>query len=108
MRALREHPRVTVAKGLAVLTVFALGIAFAGVLSDDEPDVPPATASALERARSAADTRAGDLAEAREEVERLEKRVASLERRLRTSASRNRRLVRALRGARRQIADLQP
>ncbi len=108
MRALREHPRVTVAKGLAVLTVFALGIAFAGVISEDEPDVPPATATALERARSAAGTRADDLAKTRAEVERLEKRVAALERRLRASASRNRRIVRALRSARRQVAELEP
>ena len=108
MRALREHPRVTIAKGLAVLLVFGLGAAFAGVLSDDGPDVPPETASALERARSAADSRAGDLADAREEADRLERRVASLERRLRRSGARNRRITRALRAARRQIAELEP
>ena len=108
MRALREQPRVTVAKFLAIAFVFVLGLAFAGVLSEDKPDVPPATATALERARSAADTRAGDLAETRDQAERLEKRVAALERRLRVGASRNRRLTRALNGARRQIRELEP
>lgn len=108
MRALRERPRVTVAKALAFLVVFGAGAGFASLLSDDEPAVPPATATALERARSAADDRAGDLTSARGEVERLEDRVAALERRLRASGSRNRRLVRALRGARRRLAQLQP
>jgi Tfp pilus assembly protein PilO len=108
MRAVRERPRVTIAKFLAIALVFVLGIAFAGVLSEDEPDVPPATATALERARGAADTRAADLAEARERTEQLEKRVALLERRLRASGTRSRRLTRALRSARRQISELEP
>ena len=108
MRALRERPRVTVAKFLVTALVFVLGLAFAGALSEDKPDVPSATATALERARGAAETRAGDLAETREQAGRLEKRVAALERRLRASTSRNRRLTRALRSARRQIRELEP
>lgn len=108
MRALRERPRVTVAKALAVLVVFGVGAGFASLISDDEPAVPAATATALERARSAADDRGADLTAAREEVERLGDREAALERRLRASGSRNRRLVRALRGARRRLTQLQP
>ena len=108
MRALREHPRVTIAKGLAVLLVFGLGIAFGVLLSGDGQDVPPETATALERARSAAGTRADDLAEARAEVARLERRIGSLERRLRRGGARNRRITRALRTARRQLAELEP
>lgn len=108
MRALRERPRVTVAKLLSVLLVFALGAAFAGVISDDKPDVPPRTAAALDRAERAASTGSDRLAETRDDVNRLERRVAALERRLRASGSRNRRLTRALRSARRRLADLQP
>jgi hypothetical protein len=108
MRSLRERPRVTVAKLLTITLLFALGIAFGGVISEDEPDVPPATAAALERARGTAGARADRLAEARAEAGRLERRVAVLQRRLRASGSRNRRLTRALRGARRQIRELAP
>jgi len=108
MRSLRERPRVTVAKLLAVGFVFALGIAFAGVISEDKPDVPPATAAALERARSAAKGGADRVAETEGDVRRLERRVASLERRLRTAGSRNRRLTRSLRSARREIRRLEP
>ena len=108
MRALRERPRVTVAKGLAVLLVFALGIAFAGVVSDDEPAVPVATVRALDRAAQAAEDNGRDLRQARENMERLDRRIAALERRLRASGARNRRLTRSLRSARRQIRQLEP
>jgi predicted RNase H-like nuclease (RuvC/YqgF family) len=107
MRDLREKPRVTVAKLLAVLLVFAAGMAFAGVLSDDS-EVPPDTAAALTRAERAAQTRSDRLAEAEAEVERLEARARRLERRLSARDARSRRLTRALRSARRQVAELQP
>lgn len=108
MRALRETPRLTIAKLLAVILVFAAGMAFAGAVSEDEPEVPPGTAAALARAERAAQTRADRLAEAADDTERLEARVRALQRRLRASGARNRRLARALRSARRRIAALEP
>lgn len=108
IRALREKPRLTVAKGLAVILVFLAGIAFAGAASDDEPEVPPGTAAALTRAERAAQTRSDRLAEAANDVERLEARVRRLERRVRARDARSRRLTRALRSARRRVAALEP
>jgi len=108
MRALREKPRLTVAKLLAVILVFAAGMAFAGALSEDEPDVPPGTAAALTRAERAAQTRSDRLAEAAKDVERLEARLRASRRALRASGARNRRLTRALRSARRRVAQLEP
>ena len=108
IRALREKPRVTVAKLLAVILVFAAGMAFAGALSDDEPEVPPGTAAALTRAERAAQTRSDRLVEAAAEVERLEARVRRLERGVRRRDARSRRLTRALRSARRRVAQLEP
>jgi len=108
MRALREQPRLTVAKLLALILVFTAGIAFAGAVSDDEPEVPPGTAAALTRAERAAQTRSDRLAEAAGEVERLEARVLASQGRLRASRARNRRLTRALRSARRRVAQLEP
>lgn len=105
MRALRERPRVTVAKGLAVVLVFLLGVGFASAMSDDEPNVPPATARALERAETAAGASSDRLAEAEAEVRRLERRVTTLERRVRAREATNRRLRRALRSARRELAE---
>ena len=105
MRALRERPRVTVAKFVAIGLVFLLGMAFAVAVSDDEPKVPPATAKALDRAERAAHTRGNQLEEDAQRVDRLERRVSLLERRLRVSGSRNRRLSRALRTARRRLAE---
>ena len=102
MRALREHPRVMVAKGLAVVLIFLLGAGFASAMSDDDPEVPPATAAALERAERTAGVRSERLGEAKSEVERLERRVAALKRRTRESQASNRRLRRALRSARRE------
>lgn len=107
MRALREKPRATVAKLLAVILVFAAGVAFAGALSDDDPEVPPGTAAALTRAERAAQTRSDRLAEAQVDLERLETRVRRLERRLAVGDARNRRLTRALRSARRRVAELE-
>jgi hypothetical protein len=100
MRSLREKPRVTVAKLLAVILVFVAGIAFAGVVSEDEPEVPPGTAAALTRAERAAETRSGRLVEASERAQLLEKR-------LRASGSRNRRLRQARSRARRQVRKLE-
>lgn len=105
MRALREHPRVTLAKGLAAVLIFLLGAGFAAALSDDEPDIPPATAAALERAERTADVRSDRLAEAQSDVRRLERRAATLERRVRAREATNRRLRRALRSARRELAE---
>ena len=106
MRALREKPRLTIAKGLATLLVFLAGIAFAGAVADD--GVPPGTAAALTRAERAAQTRSDRLAEAAGEVERLEDRLRASRRRLRASGARNRRLTRALRSARRRVNQLEP
>ena len=60
MRALRERPRATVAKGAALLLVFLLGMAVAGLISDSGEDVPGSTQQALERAERAAQTQRGD------------------------------------------------
>ena len=108
MRALRERPRLTIAKGLATVLVFLAGIAFAGAVADDGAEVPPGTAAALTRAERAAQTRSDRLAEAAGEVERLEDRLRASRRRLRASGARNRRLTRALRSARRRVNQLEP
>ena len=108
MRALRERPRATVAKGAAVLLVFLLGMAVAGLISDSSEDVPASTRQALERAERAAQTNEDRLSDEGEQVERLDARVQRLERRLRASTSRNRRLRSALRSARRRLATFAP
>ncbi len=108
MRALRERPRATVAKGAAVLLVFLLGMAVAGLISDSGEDVPGSTQQALERAQRAAQTNEDRLSDEGEQVKRLEARVTRLERRLRASTTRNRRLRVTLRRARRQLSALQP
>ena len=105
MRALREHPRVTVARGLAVVLVFLLGVGFASVLSDGDPEVPPATARALERAERAAGASSARLVEAEAEAQRLKRRIATLERRVRAREATSRRLRRALRSARRELGE---
>ena len=108
MRALREQPRLTVAKLLALILVFTAGIAFAGAVSDDEPEVPPGTAAALTRAERAAQTRSDRLAEAAGEVERLEARLRPRSAACARVARAHRRLTRALRSARRRVAQLEP
>jgi len=99
-RALREHPRATVAKLLGLVLVAVIGALLALSL-DGEPkaEVPPEAKSALTRARREVRSAAGDAREERARGERLEAASNRLRSRLRAAERRERRLRRALRRA---------
>ena len=103
-RRLAEQPRVVIAQMVLVAVLVLAGVALGARLVDDRDEVPPATAAALERARSEAHTRGRALGEGRAERERLRSRVARERRRASALRRRNRVLRRSLERTRRALA----
>lgn len=103
MRALREQPRVAIAKGLAALCLLIAGVAIGDVLRDDGHDEVRATEARLVSAqRDVRDQRAA-LDATRSGLDRTVAKLARARRALRVERQANQRLRHELRVTRRAL-----
>jgi hypothetical protein len=102
-RNLAERPRVVAAQVLGVLALVLIGALVGTRLADDGEKVPPATANALERARTEARSSRRQLEAATGRARRMEAGRARERRRSAALRRRNRRLRRALTRTRRAL-----
>jgi len=101
MRALREQPRITVAKVLVVVGLVVAGAAVGSLLDGDGGDRVQVTQARLASAQRSLATREAELRLGRERIERAEAALGRVEHDARVLTRANRRLRRELRAARR-------
>ena len=103
MRAVTEHPRVAIAKGLAALCLISVGVAIGAMLRDDGHDEARTTEARLVSAhRDVRDQRA-ELDATRSGLDRTIAKLARARRALRIERRANQRLRRELRSTRRAL-----
>lgn len=102
-RRLTEQPRVVIAQIVLVAALVVAGVGLGAGVADEGDEVPPGTAQALERARSAAHTSRRALDDALAERDRLRARFARERRRATALSRRNRALRRSLDRTRRRL-----
>ena len=103
MRAVREQPRVAVAKVLVALCLISVGVAIGDVLRDDGHDAARATEARLVSAQRDARDQYAELHVARAGLDRTVAKLARARRVLRIEREANQRLRRELRITRRAL-----
>ena len=103
MRAIREQPRVAIAKGIVALCLIIIGVAIGDVLRDDRHDEVRATEARLVSAQRDVRGQRAELHATRSGLDRTVSKLARARRALRIERRANQRLRRELRSTRRAL-----